>query len=88
MTVFCNDTPAYKLAAQQKAIALNKKGLKVYCRDCFYFDSAFLVGVPFDSMCKHPKNREDSFYKPDAFYTSTPQERNKNNDCGDYEEKT
>ena len=61
---------------------------KVFCRGCFYFDSAFLVGVPFNSMCKHPKNREDSFYKPDAFYTATPQERNKNNDCGDYEEKT
>ena len=77
-----------------KSDLLNKKGLKecdpdekVFCKDCEHFSASFMIGVPFNSVCHHPKNREDSFYKPDAFYKSHPQEKNKNNDCGDFEEK-
>ena len=60
---------------------------KVFCGDCRYCDASFLMGISYDHVCNHPKNSADSFYEPDALNISTPQERNKNNDCGDYEER-
>jgi len=64
---------------------------KVFCKDCKHLGYSFSHGYGCGEatyLCHHPLNKGDSWLKPDRKFISTPQERNKNNDCGDYEEKT
>ena len=56
---------------------------KVFCIKCQHFGRIFFNEQYF---CNHPNNRKDSFLRENGEYLSTPQERNKNNDCGDFEE--
>lgn len=57
--------------------------MKVYCDSCKYLKHYYEN----PNNCECPDNLEDTYKQSNAHWTQQPYEKNKNNDCIDYEKK-
>ena len=73
-----------KMREFDEFIEKHNQSVKVFCSDCKHF-SMYRFGMA--HACMHLDNLKDSWEGSKYIAIATPQERNKNNDCKDWEKK-